>query len=54
MDKSGTKCFGLIGDPIDKSMSPALFRAGYGGKYRYDLITGSDFEVSYKYHRPIG
>lgn len=48
MDKSGTKCFGLIGDPIDKSMSPALFRAGYGGKYRYDLITGSDFEVSYK------
>ena len=48
MDKSATKCFGLIGDPIDKSMSPALFRAGYGGKYRYDLITGSDFEVSYK------
>ena len=41
------KKFGLIGHPIDKSMSPALFRAGYSGKYAYDLIEGADFTASY-------
>lgn len=41
------KRFGLIGDPIDSSLSPALFRAAYGGKYSYDLIEGSDFVRSF-------
>lgn len=43
------KRFGLIGDPIAHSLSPALFRAGYGtGEYTYDLIEGADFESSYR------
>ena len=42
------KKFGLIGDPVGASLSPALFRAGYGGRYAYDLIEGSDFEASYR------
>ena len=41
------KKFGLIGDPIAHSQSPALFRAAYGGKFRYDLIEGSIFEESW-------
>ncbi len=40
--------FGLIGDPISTSLSPALFKAGYNGKYQYDLIEGSDFGTSWK------
>lgn len=47
--------FGLIGDPIKKSGSPALFAAAYRGKtqpdgsgYSYDLIEGSDFEASWQ------
>lgn len=43
-----TKRFGLIGHPIGHSMSPALFRAGYSGRYRYDLIEGGDFMESYR------
>ena len=39
--------FGLIGHPIEHSLSPALFKAGYDGKYPYDLIQGEDFETSY-------
>lgn len=46
--------FGLIGDPIKTSLSPALFRAAYSGKvqedgspFAYDLIEGGDFESSY-------
>lgn len=42
------KRFGLIGDPIAHSLSPALFRAGYDGKYAYDLIEGSDFEELFR------
>ena len=42
------KKFGLIGNPINTSLSPALFRAGYNGKYAYDLIEESDFETAYK------
>ena len=42
------KKFGLIGHPIAHSQSPALFKAGYGGKYAYDLIEGEDFEASYQ------
>lgn len=45
------KRFGLIGFPISHSLSPALFRAGYGEKwgrdYYYDLIRGDDFVASY-------
>ena len=40
--------FGLIGHPIAHSLSPALFRAGYDGRYRYDLIETPDFEQAYE------
>lgn len=40
--------YGLIGDPIAKSLSPALFNAGFGGKYNYDLIEGASFGTSLK------
>ena len=39
--------YGLIGDPIKHSLSPALFRAGFDGLYDYDLIEGKDFDKSY-------
>ena len=39
--------FGLIGHPIAHSLSPALFRAAYGGKYVYDLIETPDFEEAW-------
>lgn len=42
------KKFGLIGHPIAHSLSPALFKAAYDGKYAYDLIEGEDFESSYQ------
>lgn len=45
------KKFGLIGHPIAHSLSPALFKAAYDGKYAYDLIEGESFEASY--HRFI-
>ena len=44
--------YGLIGDPIKGSGSPALFEAAYKGakgvEYSYDLIEGGDFEASFK------
>lgn len=40
--------FGLIGHPIEHSLSPALFKAGYDGKYAYDLIETADFEEAYQ------
>ena len=44
--------YGLIGDPIKGSGSPALFEAAYkgvkGGEYSYDLIEGGDFEKSFQ------
>ena len=47
--------FGLIGDPITKSKSPALFGAAYkgqempdGSEYSYDLIEGDEFEASFQ------
>lgn len=40
--------FGLIGHPIAHSLSPALFKAGYEGRYPYELIEGENFEESYK------
>lgn len=42
------KKFGLIGHPIAHSLSPALFKAAYDGKYAYDLIEGEDFDTSYR------
>ena len=39
--------FGLIGHPISHSLSPALFKAGYDGKYPYELIETADFEEAY-------
>lgn len=42
------KKFGLIGHPIEHSMSPRLFSAAYGGRYQYDLILGADFEKSWQ------
>lgn len=40
--------FGLIGHPIEHSLSPALFKAGYNGLYPYDLIQTPDFEQAYQ------
>ena len=40
--------FGLIGHPIAHSLSPALFKAAYEGRYPYELIEGDDFEESYQ------
>ena len=40
--------FGLIGHPIAHSLSPALFKAGYDGKYPYELIETADFEEAYE------
>ena len=40
--------FGLIGHPIGHSLSPALFKAAFGGKYTYDLIQEEDFEKAYE------
>ena len=39
--------FGLIGHPIEHSLSPALFKAGYNGLYPYDLIETPDFDEAY-------
>ena len=41
------KKFGLIGHPIAHSLSPALFKAAYDGKYPYDLIEEEDFDKAY-------
>lgn len=41
------KRFGLIGHPIAHSLSPALFKAGFDGRYPYDLIETDDFEDAY-------
>ncbi len=40
--------FGLIGYPIAESRSPMLFEKAFGGKYRYDLIEGEDFEAAWQ------
>ena len=42
------KRFGLIGHPIAHSLSPALFKAGYDGRYPYELIETADFEEAYQ------
>lgn len=40
--------YGLIGHPIAHSLSPALFKAGYDGRYPYELIETDDFEEAYR------
>lgn len=40
--------FGLIGYPIAHSLSPKLFKAGYDGKFPYELIETPDFEEAYQ------
>ena len=42
------KKFGLIGHPIAHSLSPALFKAGYDGRYPYELIETPDFDEAYQ------
>lgn len=42
------KRFGIIGDPIKTAQSPVLFRKAYAGRWPYDLIEGSDFELSWQ------
>ena len=42
------KKFGLIGHPIAHSLSPALFKAGYDGRYPYELIETENFEEAYR------
>lgn len=39
--------FGLIGHPVTHSLSPALFKAGYNGRYQYELIETDVFEEAY-------
>lgn len=41
------KKFGLIGHPVTHSLSPALFKAGYDGRYPYELIETADFDEAY-------
>jgi shikimate dehydrogenase len=43
-----TDKYGLIGHPINHSLSPALFRAGFNGLYRYDLIEDDDFKRAFE------
>ena len=38
--------FGLIGNPIAHSKSPALFKAAYSGEDSYELIEAESLEVS--------
>ena len=40
--------FGLIGFPIAHSLSPRLFKAAYGGRFRYDLIESEDFDTAFR------
>ena len=40
--------FGLIGNPIDHSLSPKMFQKAYGNRFQYKLIERRDFESSWK------
>lgn len=40
--------FGLIGHNIQSSLSPALFKAAYGGEFSYDLIDVETFEEGFQ------
>lgn len=37
--------FGIIGNPLNHSKSPAAFTAAYNGRWQFDLIEGPDFEI---------
>lgn len=37
--------FGIIGNPLGHSKSPAAFTAAYDGRWQFDLIEGPDFEL---------
>lgn len=39
--------YGLIGYPIAHSLSPKLFKAAYGGRFRYDLLENEDFAAAF-------
>lgn len=41
------KRFGLIGYPVAHSLSPTLFKAGYNGRYAYDLVESDNFTEAY-------
>lgn len=47
-DLNSDQKYGLIGHPINHSLSPVLFRSGFNGLYRYDLIETDDFESAVK------
>ncbi len=42
------KQFALIGHPVAGSLSPALFRAAYPGRYAYDLVDRARFEDAWQ------
>lgn len=39
--------FGLIGHPVEHSLSPQLFREAYGSRHSYDLIDEADFDKAW-------
>lgn len=40
--------YGLIGFPISHSLSPELFEAAYGGRFRYDLLEYESFDEAFR------
>ncbi len=40
--------YGLIGYPIAHSLSPRLFGAAYGGRFRYDLLEYESFDEAFR------
>lgn len=40
--------FALIGHPVAGSLSPRLFEAAYGGRYRYDLVDEPTFQTAWE------
>ena len=40
--------FGLLGYPIAHSLSPSLFKAGYDGRYDYELVEQEDFDTAWR------
>lgn len=47
-DSATTARFGLIGHPIARSLSPAIFTAAYSGKYPFDLIQTESFTEAWE------
>ena len=47
-DSATTDRFGLIGHPIARSLSPAIFTAAYSGKYPFDLIQTESFTEAWE------